>query len=407
MASESSLYCLDVQVSRRRLYLLFSPAFWLFLLSTASCDDKAGRTKERDLDAVTTARSEPPKQQARLDASADLERETDPVGAAGDLKAEAAQFTTLEACALKHAPSDAFLTDAIESLGYDTLLRDACRTLEAIHKADVRSCAAIEANLMRSRCHATFAIALAKPEHCPLAIDGKGHDLLCIAISSRTPALCLTTETLDTRIQCEAALAGSKGNNKRCEALPKGAKARCERFAERMRGFIVESDLQTLTLPKTSLVLKVVGDANADAADSKSESETDLGREVARGVLLTEERGKFFTLQVGRALRAPGTLYVPSPTLRPRIAFTLSVAKASSTGLAKVEQLEIDVPGRASYVLSGSQCDCTAAVTEFGTGRAAPIEFRIEGALGTVPKAIKFDVQVKTFVRDVIQAEAR
>jgi hypothetical protein len=406
MASESSLYCLDVQVSRRAPHLLFSAAFWLILLSTASCDDKAGRAKERDLEAANTARPEPLRQQARLDASSDLERETDPVGAAGDLKAEAAQFTTLEACALKHAPSDAFLTDAIESLGYDTLLRDACRTLEALHKADVRACAAIEANLMRNRCQSLFAIALAKPEHCPLAIDGKGHDLLCIAMASRSPALCVATETLDTRIQCEAALAGSKGSNKRCEALAKGAKARCERFAERIRGFIVETPPQTLTLPKTSLVLKVVGDVNADA-DSKSESETDLGRDVARGVLLTEERGKFFTLQVGRALRAPGTLYVPSPTLRPRIAFTLSVAKASSTGLAKIEQLEIDVPGRASYVLSGSQCDCTATMTVFGTGQAAPIEFQISGSLGTVPKAIKFDLQAKTFVRDVIQSETR
>src|SRR5579864_4561620 len=50
----------------------------------------------------------------------------DPPVAAGDLAADIAAFTNIEAC-VEHASVEPFLGDALQAIGYDSFVRDACR----------------------------------------------------------------------------------------------------------------------------------------------------------------------------------------------------------------------------------------------------------------------------------------
>ncbi len=78
---------------------------------------------------------------------------SDPPPPAGDLREDVTRFTTLDACVAQHAVIDPLVGDAVRSIGYDTLLRDACRILEAIKKKDPTPCSLITASaLERQEC---------------------------------------------------------------------------------------------------------------------------------------------------------------------------------------------------------------------------------------------------------------
>src|ERR1044071_6588769 len=65
----------------------------------------------------------------QIEAEAGIELAVDPSPPSGDLKSDIESFTTLDACVRARAMADPLLGDAIEALGYDTLMRDACRIL--------------------------------------------------------------------------------------------------------------------------------------------------------------------------------------------------------------------------------------------------------------------------------------
>jgi hypothetical protein len=97
----------------------------------------------------------------------DLEIKIDPPAPAGDLKAEIARFTTIDACVAERARVDPIVGDALEAIGYDTFLRDACRVVDAAKANDPARCAAIDASSLEARCRATVAEVSASPEACP------------------------------------------------------------------------------------------------------------------------------------------------------------------------------------------------------------------------------------------------
>jgi hypothetical protein len=110
----------------------------------------------------------------------------DPPSPAGDLKAEVGKFVSLDACVAEHAHTDPLVGDALDAIGYDTFLRDACRILESLKAKDPRKCAPIESSSLRARCEAFGAMASAQPDRCPLELAADpmaGREPACLAVA--------------------------------------------------------------------------------------------------------------------------------------------------------------------------------------------------------------------------------
>ncbi len=150
-----------------------------------------------------------------LEKEAGIERGHDPPAPGGDLASDIASFTTLDACARAHRLTDPVLADAVDTLGYDTLVRDACRILQALKAKDGKLCSPIAASPLRQRCEAEVAIVAGEPALCPLTAgggSGQAREPVCLARASR-----------DERL-CAAALPGERAA---CKALIRGRASEC------------------------------------------------------------------------------------------------------------------------------------------------------------------------------------
>jgi hypothetical protein len=175
--------------------------------------DRPSSVTARDPDRDTLAKLE--RQMDELRNEAGVDDPSDPSVPPGDLKADIEAFTTLGACVSVRAVRDPLMGDAIEALGYDTLVRDACRILEALKLKSKAACSPILSSVLRARCEADVAIASGRPEWCPTT--GPGHpgaalDPTCLARASGDARLCATA---------------SEGARASCSALAKGDVSAC------------------------------------------------------------------------------------------------------------------------------------------------------------------------------------
>src|SRR3984957_16235346 len=153
-----------------------------------------------------------------------------PPSPAGDLKAEIEAFTTVDACVVQRAAGDPLVGDALEAIGYDTLLRDACRSLDAARSRDARRCADILASALKARCEASVAELAGDPEACPFASSSRpelGRDAVCLALAAHDRGLCAGALDPVGRALCEALALHDPGP---CKRLPlRTDQARCAR----------------------------------------------------------------------------------------------------------------------------------------------------------------------------------
>ncbi len=142
-----------------------------------------------------------------LDAAALGGQLVDPEKPAGNIAVDVASFTTLEACMKQRtATLDPLVGDAVDAIGYDTFLRDACRVLEAAKTKDPKKCELIDASALRARCRAVTAMVGGDADGCPLKAPSKpelGRDATCVAMALRSPAMCAGAPRRD-RAACEA-----------------------------------------------------------------------------------------------------------------------------------------------------------------------------------------------------------
>ncbi len=122
--------------------------------------------------------------------AASLEVAVDPPAAAGDLQAEIQGFGGIDACVEQKAHLDPLLGDALEAIGYDTFVRDACRVLDAAKAGDPARCDAIDASSLRRQCVSTVAVSKGDADACPWNIPSRpedGRDTWCLAMAARDP----------------------------------------------------------------------------------------------------------------------------------------------------------------------------------------------------------------------------
>jgi hypothetical protein len=356
-----------------------------------------------------------------------LEVRIDPPAPAGDLKAEIARFTTLDACVDGLARVDPVAGDALEAIGYDTFLRDACRVIDATKANDPSRCAAIEASSLEARCRATVAEVSGVPDVCPWESPSRrarGRDAKCLAIASREPRLCAgVTDPLD-HATCDATL----GRDRRpCAKLRRpGEQARCTRDAERWMGLVEPPPDGAKTVASADTQPFVVaGNLHVEAAPTleapnptgpvTAPIDVDLAPDLMRGVTVVVQRDGA-RIAVGPLAENGLDFVAPSPHTRASLALEIFVpgpspAKAPSRGRgdggpgasnARIERVELLLPGRSPLSMPGAQSTLVAAVKGALAARGGPIEIELHGDLAASGVRWRVRASATTFVRDVV-----
>ncbi|WP_394844097.1 hypothetical protein LZC95_44475 [Pendulispora brunnea] len=313
---------------------------------------------------------------------------------AGDLKGDLERFTTLDACvAERTAAVDPVVGDALLGIGYDTFVRDACRVLDATKARDARRCAPIEASSLRLRCEAFVAMAAGAPDACPPDVAGdrtRGRDATCVAIAARDGRLC-AGETPAKRGACEAL---ASGDEKKCDEADRRT---CARSASRWKTMLAGASASPApALPAAKGTLTLHG---AEGTADPPQAVTDLSIEVERGIVLTRELGQV-RWRVGSLQELGSVPHSVSPGARPRIGFELSLLR-DAPGDAKVERLELDIPGGITIVAPSVRSSLKAHVTKLEKRRGGEAHFVVEGTVGSTPRTYAVHVEVTTFVRDL------
>lgn len=138
-------------------------------------------------------------------------------------EASSAGAGALGACVARVRTSlPAELRGAFAVLGYGPH-EDACRLDLAVRMRDAALCDTITLGALRSSCRARAAVALENASGCPTAALDRGRDPVCVALASRSFALCAAGAPAD-RARCVAIARGRPGF---CEALPDVLRAAC------------------------------------------------------------------------------------------------------------------------------------------------------------------------------------
>jgi hypothetical protein len=349
-----------------------------------------------------------------LDAG-ELESPVDPPAPAGDVKAEIDRFTTVEACALERARLDPLVGDALEAIGYDTFLRDACRIIDAAKANDASRCAAIDASSLEARCRATVAEVAGSPDACPweaASRPNRGRDARCVAVASRDLRLCGAVADPLERATCEATL----GRDERpCAKLgARAAQARCSRDAARWHNALAGAGPNAGAGAGASAgagaggSLVVAGKLHVERADRTDTAEAidvDMAPDLARGVTLLEQRDGT-RLAIGPLTEAGLDFIAPSPHVRASLALELFVAagRQGADPVVRIERAELLVPGRSPLATPGAQSSLTAKLDKLSAARGSPVTVVVSGEISGAGSSWRVHAEAATFVRDVVRA---
>ena len=332
-----------------------------------------------------------------LDAG-EFEQTVDPLAPAGDLTADIAAFTTVDSCVQTHAHLDPLVGDALEAIGYDTFLRDVCRVLDAAKARDSKRCAAIDTSTLRDRCEAVVAEIAGEPQNCPWEVSSKrslGRRASCLAIAARDPRLCAgASEHLD-RATCEAV---ARHDAAPCTRLPMRAdQARCTRDEQRWHTATPAADASTATpFPPWKGQLRV---ENEDAGPP---AESDLAVDLARGVVLVEDRnGTHVTL--GTVTEGGAGFLATSPHRPTTLGVVLVKPALGAAGAGvHVEHAELILPGHLPLDSSAATSTLTAKLDKLEPTRGGRVEFSVDGTLGGAEGVWRVHAHGATFVRDIV-----
>jgi hypothetical protein len=381
--------------------------------ATTACDSPPGRLDGRSLPPPPASRPTDLPGIAKLlgvDAG-ELEAPVDPPAPAGDLKADIDRFTSVDACALERARLDPMLGDALEAIGYDTFLRDACRVIDAAKAKDASRCAAIDTSSLEARCRTTVAEVAGTPDACPwasLTRPERGREPSCIAVASRDVRLCAAVADPVERATCQATLAP---DNRPCWALP--GTSRCARDADRWRSVIASASEEKGSSAHDP-PLAVAGRLRVDPVDSVHDGrdrttlapalDIDLAPDLARGVMLLQRRDGV-QLVLGPLSETGLDFVAPSPHVRGSLALEL-FATAGERGagpIVRIERAELVVPGRPALATPGAQSTLTAKVDKLGAARGSPVAVVVEGNISGAGSSWHVHAEATTFVRDVVR----
>lgn len=319
----------------------------------------------------------------------------DPPALAGDLRAELDGFTTVEGCVSAHAGVDPLVGDALEEIGYDTLLQDACRALEAAKKRSSKGCEGIAASSLRTHCEARVAELAGDPDECPWDVPSRperGRDPVCLAVAQGDVRPCAAALTAMDRVSCEAIATRSATP---CAKLPgPSERVRCERDVQRWSGALSAAEH-----PESSeAVLGRAGLTKADDAGTES-----LSIDVSRGVVVVARIDGAHVV-VGPSFEAGSGFVAASPNSQASLALELVIP--ADRGKARVERGELRLPGRPTTTIDRPQVTALSVhVARFALQRSGAFEVTVSGRLA-LEGGVRLDADISTFVRDTVTGRA-
>ena len=334
---------------------------------------------------------------AALGVDADLPAPPDPSPASGDLASDVADFTTLDNCVATHAAKiDPLIGDALLSFGYDSFVRDTCRQVDAVKSRDPQKCEAIVASELARHCRTTVAMVAEKPDDCPF-LEASHHDgrlPTCVAVASRDPRLC-SVEPAGERAECMAIVNRDPGQ---CNDLSKPERIACRRTAERLHTILhaARTDLSPLPTTRGKLVVHAL-----EGTQSPSPSTVDLAARSGEGVAIrTSALDTRFTF--GETSSTSAFPHSIEPDARLEMGFELQIPNGPN-GEAHLHSMTLDIPGGVRLDDARMRGTAKIKVVQLAKERAGPVEFTVDGEIGSAPQGYAFHIEVTTFARDVIR----
>jgi len=387
----------------RLVSILIAAALGCGALATACNDDKKGPAVAPSA-TVTPAGAMSVAQLLGIEAGAfDT---SDPPAPAGDLKTDLEKFVNVDTCVKDRANLDPLVGDALRAIGYDTFLRDACRLLEAAKDKKRETCDRIDSSALRTRCHSWVAMIAQTPEACPLRFEGvpsRGRVVTCLAVAGKDPRMCTGEARTLERGSCEAL---ASRDDTKCDVLVPSDRATCKRELARWRSLLAEplSGLPKLPAARGKLVVKGDGDT-----PNPPTPEADLATEFARGAVLVTSRDRS-RVELGMLGESETSRIAPSPNRRPRVGVAvLFEPGATSKDPPKplLERLELEVPGEATIVHpGGGRCECKITTARADRTRGGEVAIALSGTIGAGTRSYKLEIDLATFVRDVVAEQA-
>jgi hypothetical protein len=325
----------------------------------------------------------------------ELEPSVDPPPPAGDLKAELDAFTTVDACVAQRAAGDPVVGDALEAIGYDTLVRDACRLLDAAKSRDPKRCADVLASTLKARCEAAAAELAGNPEACPFDLPSRpelGRDAACLALATRDASLCDAALDRTARVTCAALATHDPAP---CKKLPMRAdQLRCARDEQRWAAVLPVADAPPRDGGAPWGKVSLTGDAGAFACDA-------FPLDVSRGVVVLERLDGAHVV-VG-SLNNGGAGFIAASPNAPKT-FAFEVVAPADPKKALLEHAQLDVPGHSPVDVAGSRAGAfVVRVARLEKRRGGVVELILRGSL---QEGVDVRVEVTTFVRDVVSSSA-
>jgi hypothetical protein len=360
------------------------------LLASAACDAKKS-------DGIPSAPLAASNVAAALGVDADLPPPPDPAAAPGDLAADVAAFTTLDACVASHAAKmDPLIADALLSFGYDTFVRDACRQIDAAKSQDARKCDAIVASELADHCRATIAMIAGKPDDCPFSDSSKSNGRVptCIAAALRDPRFCIS-ENAERRPACNALVTHDPTQ---CDVVPKPQIAQCRRAGDRLASSLPPAQSNLAALPKASSKLDLTALAGTQTLVPRSstlQSDVETGVAISIGAVET-------VFSFGPSHEEAAFPHEVTPSSPVRIGFDMHVANAAKQE-TKIKNVVLEVPGGVRLDDAQMHTSPKIKILQLEKNRGGAVEFTVDGEIGSSPQAFAFHLEVKTFVRDVVK----
>ncbi len=335
-----------------------------------------------------------------IDAGA-LSETTDPPPPPGDLKADLERFVSVDSCVKERANLDPLVGDALRGIGYDTFLRDACRLLEATKDHKAATCDRIDSSALRLRCRSWVAMVAQTPETCPLQFEGlpaRGRNITCLAVAGKDPRVCTGEPRTAVRATCEA-LASREAA--RCDVLLPNDAPSCKRELARWRPLLAEplAGLPKLPVPRGKLSVK--GEAGTPDPGT---TESELGSELARGGVVVTSRDRA-RVELGMIGESETSRMAPSPNRRARLGIAVLFepgATPKDPPKPVLERLELEIPGAATIVVPSATCDCRITTARVDRTRGGELALALQGTVSSGNRSYKVDVDLVTFVRDVV-----
>ena len=385
-----------------RLFLAVVTAVVTAAVLVTACDDKT--SGPRPAPSVAPASPSSIAETLGIDAGG-LVDTSDPPPPAGDLKADLDRFVNVETCVNERANVDPLVGDGLRAIGYDTFLRDACRLLEAAKDKKRETCDRIDSSPMRARCQSWVAMVAQTPDACPLLFEGvatRGRNMTCLAVAGKDPRLCAGEPRTATRATCEALASGEQA---RCDALVAADRPGCKRELARWRSLLATPLTGMPKLPTPRGKLSVRGDSGTPDPGTP---EADLASELARGgvVVTSRERSR---VEIGMIGESETSRIAPSPNRRARLGLAVLVepgAAPKDPQKPLLERLELEIPGEATLVYPGVRCDCLVTTARVDRTRGGEIALAIQGTISAGTRSYKLDVELTTFVRDVVSEQS-